>query len=633
MHTNDRPRLVALSHSRNRSRGRGAVFLVAVLGGIAVAAAPGTAAACGGFFCNRPVDPADVQVAQTAENVLFAMDRDPSGQFKLEAHVQIFYTGPADKFSWVVPVDSQPTLDVGSNAVFTALLGATQPSFGITWTTVGICKDASRSADQNGTAGTGGSAGSGGPAFGAPTAGGVSVAFRGDVGPYDAAVIKSTDRNDPKPLLDWLTENKYYVSPEATQLIAQYVLEDKYFVAIRLLSGTGVKEIQPLVMRFVGPGPCVPLRLTSIAAIRDLKVNLWVLAAERVVPSNFYEIEINQARLDWFNGGKNYDELVKEAANQAGGNAFVTEYVGPTAMLALQLYQPGRYNIAPIRAAATPPDAMEQLINQGFTANSILLDVLRKYIPVPAVLTQMGISEQAFYNQMRVFWQQYRNDFAPFNPAAFATELEAKLITPLRNAQNLIDGHSKLTRLSTFISPEEMLVDPTFVMNGSLPDVPAQRTAQASLVCGDRQFSACEAPVRLAVPDGQILWFQPEAAPVCYGSAFGYQRNAIDSMPALATGWMRTGAGEGGKRFDNTAMIRQAVTDQNARVAAQYQSTGVVPDVNGGCSCGVLGGDAGRGLSGGALLLALAAGLWWRHRRRVATGLTAAPVIHRGDQP
>jgi MYXO-CTERM domain-containing protein len=627
MFMKNRSRLNALCRSRV-SRDGWSVLLVAALGGIVVAALPGTAAACGGFFCNRPIDPQDQPVAQTAENVLFAMDRDPSGQFKLEAHVQIFYTGPADKFSWVVPVDSKPTLDVGSNAVFTALLGATQPTFGVNWTTVGVCKDEGRpSPTVPGSGGTGGNGGSSGAAD-AGANGGVSVAFRGDVGPYDASVIKSTDRNDPRPLIDWLNENQYYVSPEATQLIADYVAQDKYFVAIRLRSGSGVKEIQPLVMRFIGPGPCVPLRLTSIAAIRDLKVNLWVLAADRVVPDNYFEIEINQARLDWFNGGQNYDELVKEAADQAGGNAFVTEYVGPTSMLATKLYQPGRYNVDLIRTAATPPDAMEQLIRQGFSANSTLLNVLRVHIPVPAVVTQMGITEQAFYNNLRSYWQQYRTAFAPFDPQAFATELEAKLITPLRKAQELIDAHNKLTRLSTFISPEEMLVDPTFVMNASLPDVPAQRAAEASLVCGDRQFSACDAPVRLAVPDGQVLWFQPEAAPVCYGSAFSYQRGQIDAMPALATGWARSAAGAGNRRFDNTATIRQAVTEQNTRVADQYRDTpGVVPYPGGGCSCSVPAGGAGQGLSGGAFLLGLAALLLWRQRRRDASSQTGSPAI------
>ena len=73
-----------------------------VLGGLTAALVPGhRAQACGGFFCNQPSpNPFDPPpVAQTAENVLFAMEKDAAGVTHLEAHVQIFYAGPADRFS------------------------------------------------------------------------------------------------------------------------------------------------------------------------------------------------------------------------------------------------------------------------------------------------------------------------------------------------------------------------------------------------------------------------------------------------------------------------------------------------------------------------------------------------------
>ena len=159
------------------------------------------ARACGGFFCNQGQNPFDLPVAQTAENVLFAMERTSSGQFALEAHVQIFYTGPADRFSWVVPVDSEPTLGVGSNTVFSVLQSATQPRFGLTWEEAGTCKPDPRGQypGPGGGFGTGGSGGASGFADAAASAdSGVTVSFRGDVGPYDAAVIKSTSTTDAR---------------------------------------------------------------------------------------------------------------------------------------------------------------------------------------------------------------------------------------------------------------------------------------------------------------------------------------------------------------------------------------------------------------------------------------------------
>src|SRR4029453_1593800 len=132
-----------LAHGRMSAKRRSLWSLLlsgAFTGALILAAAPGPAAACGGFFCNQPNGPNDQPVAQTAENVLFAMDRAASGQFELTAHIQIFYTGPADRFSWVVPVDSEPKLGVGSNIVFSALLNNTQPRFGLEWRESGTCR-------------------------------------------------------------------------------------------------------------------------------------------------------------------------------------------------------------------------------------------------------------------------------------------------------------------------------------------------------------------------------------------------------------------------------------------------------------------------------------------------------------
>ena len=119
-------RLARLARSMRSLVVPAAAALVATLA-TALATAP-AARACGGFFCNQPQNPFDLPVAQTAENVLFAMERTAAGPFSLEAHVQIFYTGPADRFSWVVPVDSEPTLGVGSNTVFSVLLQPPSPA-------------------------------------------------------------------------------------------------------------------------------------------------------------------------------------------------------------------------------------------------------------------------------------------------------------------------------------------------------------------------------------------------------------------------------------------------------------------------------------------------------------------------
>src|SRR6185436_16112563 len=62
----------------------------------------------------------------------------------------------------------------------------------------------------------------------------VDVSFHGNVGPFDAAVVRSTDAT---ALETWLTEHMYFVTPEASKIIQTYVAKGTYFVALRLQSG------------------------------------------------------------------------------------------------------------------------------------------------------------------------------------------------------------------------------------------------------------------------------------------------------------------------------------------------------------------------------------------------------------
>lgn len=119
------------------------VMLGAAAGAALVAVGwPGEARACGGLFCGgpppNPFDP--LPVAQTGENVVFAIDKDPAGGAStLQAHIQILYAGDAAQFSWVVPVDAMPELSVGTDRLFSALETATRPQFRNSFVTDGEC--------------------------------------------------------------------------------------------------------------------------------------------------------------------------------------------------------------------------------------------------------------------------------------------------------------------------------------------------------------------------------------------------------------------------------------------------------------------------------------------------------------
>src|SRR5438309_3863395 len=88
---------------------------------LALLCAP-AAYACGGFFCGG------TQIDQSSERIIFAVRANT-----VEAHVQIFYSGAAQKFSWVVPVEALPALSVGSPAFFSWLDGQTASGFNLQW--------------------------------------------------------------------------------------------------------------------------------------------------------------------------------------------------------------------------------------------------------------------------------------------------------------------------------------------------------------------------------------------------------------------------------------------------------------------------------------------------------------------
>ena len=174
-----------------------------------------------------------------------------------------------------------PTLSTGTDRLFTPLAPLTQPRFQPSYADERHLHPAAESrpapAAASAAAGGTGSAGTDGRGRRRRRRG-VNVSFQGAVGPVRRR------RRQLRPIRrrckNWLTDNGYVVSDAAAALIDAYVRENKYFVALKLLNGVGVRSIQPIVLTFRGTEPCVPLRLTAIAANPDMPVLVWVLLGQ-----------------------------------------------------------------------------------------------------------------------------------------------------------------------------------------------------------------------------------------------------------------------------------------------------------------------------------------------------------------
>ena len=468
---------------------------------IATLAAP-PAHACGGFFCQR--DPID----QAGEDIVFAVD-DNTGTVTM--HVQVAYTGTASEFAWIVPVSDIPELQLSTNRLFQELAWRTQPRFQLEVLEIEPC--------EGGYYWYGGYPEAALSSSSAPSDrddGTVDVISEQRVGPYETVVLQA---QSAEGLLDWLQTNEYLLPDSLDPVLAPYVADGSYFVALRLAKEADVGELSPLALTYEGTRASIPIQLTSIAATEDTEPNVlelmrrraYVLGNDRAVPDSYLHVQVNDLVVDWFRGGFNWEDAITVAADEAGGQAFATDYSGSTDVMDDALFQEGRFDTDALAAESDPVRFFELLMSQGFVGDSTLLALFQQYLPMPQALADQGVREQDFYNCLECYAEHLAG--IEFDSRAFAAAIDERIVAPLENAQGLFDSHPHLTRMTSSVSPVEMTVDPTFVFNADMAQsVDTQRTATVEMYCGDG-VSFEDAPRRLVLADGRgynlpsMRWF------------------------------------------------------------------------------------------------------------------------------
>ncbi|HVI02366.1 MAG TPA: DUF2330 domain-containing protein [Enhygromyxa sp.] len=559
--------------------------LVAALAFTAPLLAPSTAQACGGTFCDS--GPTAMPVDQTGENILFHI-----GANSVEAHIQIQYNpdSGAEQFAWVIPVLAVPEFEVGSQLFFDAVLNASVPSYGLTQQT-DFCGDGSDDGQDGltGAAGEGGSGSDGGE--GDPDNGAPEVVLNTTVGAFEVAVL---DGGTVEGVMTWLGENGYQQDPAAEPIIESYLNDDFLFVAMKLSNRAGVDEIHPIVIRYAGVEPCVPIRLTRIAAVEDMEIRVFFLQDARVVPVNYRHVLVNPLKLDWFNNASNYKEVISMAvdAQEANGNAFVTEYAGPSGVVPSWTIFQEQWNATPFEAFVdSPVGVIEELENQGLlncdtewdvncTFNHPLLEgILNNLIPVPE-----GVDANLFYDCLSCYQDQI--DLDVWSAPLFASMLEERMFAPAKQAVALLNDNPYLTRMYTTISPSEMNDDPIFRINASLDDVPNIRFAN--------QITHCDGSASVVLPDGREVLF-PDGNNLTwpdFGDEMPWEEDVdqeamADNAPLV-------------NLVDNTEEIDKLLAAHNTQTKAKISGLGT-----GGCTCSIDEQDTRGGLALGLATLAL----------------------------
>lgn len=538
------------------------VWLWAALCIAGLLAAP-RAEACGGFFCSQ------VPINQAGERIVFGVRGN-----SVEAHIQIQYQGAAEKFAWVVPLTAKPTLGIGSPRLFNFLDIQTQARFQLQW---------DNSCSRGFPWGLPGTAQDDAAPPSSPTeGGGVVVVSQEQVGPYDAAILTA---DDAVALRTWLTTNGYDIPESAGKALEPYVGGGFYFVALKLQQNKGTGDLRPIVVKFEGSQPCIPIKLTSIAAQPDMPIIAYVLSDKRAIPLNYRHVLINPTRIDWLSGGQNYPQVATAAVDEAGGRAFLTEFAGSTGSISQNVgfFMPS-YDTASLSRYSHPVDFAMALLNMGMGQEPTMQSLLRKYIPMPASLVRQGVSETQFYNQLSVYRQAIDSDpgRAPFDAAGFRQELEDTIVKPNAEAVALVQRYPYLTRLYTTMSAEEMTVDPDFDFNSDAPDVSNVFTAKSSYESCEDDFTKRE--VKITLPDGRYFYTRFNRGPLTVGpAALRIEQYAQAGSPTLIV--------------DNGPKVNRALEEVGGGVGG------------GSCGCGSTG-------AGASALLAFVVGAWGLRRRR-----------------
>jgi len=404
---------------------------------------PTPAHACG---CLSPpaVAEGSFAVNQQAEQIIFEVE--PGW---VTAHVLIKYAGDPASFAWIVPVPEVPELGISPATAFGLLDKATAPN--VTSDIENICPISEWTCAYHEQPRCGGEFQfGGGDDYGAAsvdagfssdgaTGSGSPVTVLGEavVGDYQTVTFRA---NEAAAATQWLRDNGFVVNQTTSIYMESYVNQNMVFVAAKLVPGAGVKAIKPLKLRYRAAYPQVPLILTAVASEPHLTVTSFVYSDELVRPLGHPLVTLDETRIARDTKGRdNYPMVLARTIDEVGGDGFIAEY----------------------RGSPITPD-----VNQNNMCCSWGYDTC-------------GLGGN---NQCECPTQEFD-----------ATDCQA-------TASDLIDGiallegfqqkYSRLTRITTRVSAEEMTFDPSFE-----PDYDALATGNLFVRGKQASLAACAGAV------------------------------------------------------------------------------------------------------------------------------------------
>jgi hypothetical protein len=427
---------------------------------------------------------------------------------KVSMHVLINYEGPAEGFSWLLPIMFEPTLNTSSDPFFRGMFDQTLPQF-----TFSV--DSEDSDTCNGEAiGSGGCVSITSAPAPPPTSGsdgGVEVK-KGNVGPFEYKIIKAVNK-DVFTIRDWLATNGYDEYVGSAEIINYYVQHDFYFLALRLRKDTDTGDLVPIAIEYEMPEgmdtiACIPLILTGVAATQTMPIQVYILGDHRAEPVNYFRVELDETQVDWVGCqgssscfDRDYRNRAATAFKAVDDHAFIVEYAGNSNVMNDQI----RFDIDQdaLARSSYPLAFLDILVIANVPSFGLLDNIINDFIPL-----EFDDAAPPFCDSMPSLYdpaQRFRmNDCAgflktqTFEAAGLASELKARVFDPAQRAQDFTDSFTYLTRLYVQMRQEKMVKDPFFRFreNETLPDVLSTHTATGIPICDvDEGFNALEVTV------------------------------------------------------------------------------------------------------------------------------------------
>lgn len=416
------------------------------------------------------------------------------------AIIQIRYQSPSERFAWLLPINGVPEVGVSSNIALRNLEQRTAPQYNLTRKVIGQCMQQAF-VDFRDAAGAPNAA-AGGASSVAETAPppDVVVAAEGSTGPYDWVVlsVNSQVENKVGVALEWLTENKDDIAGVGQEVLAEYMESGMNLLAFKLTKGVTSGSIRPVLLTYEASLPGVPIRPTAVAADPNMGVRTFVLANEQAIPSNYKSLVLNEAVINWFNYRSNYKDVITQAADESGGQGFVTEFAGPTRDFEQLVFTSNDQQNWDMLSAGTYPTGFEAIsAAQRFYRN---WDGWRDAIGAATTLPE-GVTLDQFGRNPNT----YRNNpDLKIDTDKFFKSLFSLVVEPVLATQELLESRPYMTRLYTTMSPVEMTLDPVFDFNPDLLDVNNVHRATQRIYCSKDLYES-QAPFDIEIPGVGVI--------------------------------------------------------------------------------------------------------------------------------